>query len=621
MKSNMHYTTGIPTINANKCGYTEKEILARKAGKIGEPTAIHCLNHKAHKNGDRKPSAYYYPRTGFYACHICDLRGFANDVDTPDFKKRTAKWTYAPGQTVCRKDTKNSKRIWQEIAPDKEGELWPMFGLGALNQYVKCVYVLEGEPCAEALTTSTVLHAAGPVAGANIVCITSKGGCKQAKNTDWKPLIEHLAKYPDCSLTYIPDCDDGGAGYIRDVDAILGRPKRAQIIDLSPYSRGEKGYDIKNYLEKGLRFAELKAEPYKRPIEAPTGEPEAPAGEPVAKHTFLSPMPTEALDWEFLWDVWLPRGELSILGGRAGTGKGVLLAAIAASALGYGKWPDGKKSRRGGHVVWCGDEDDIPRTLVPRLQAAGIKDMSRIMHYNPHPNLPDMHPAEVLFTLSPPKDTRLVVVDPLISGMKGNSNSATDSRAHLEPWARLAREWDAAVIGIVHIPKYIKVKVKEGSIEDLFAGSHQFAAVARSGWLYLKDELEPTGPRLLYHAKTNCDIPNPCKAYRVHAIAENKTIHIDRFEPEQDGYMSALGMVEGKEDKRNDTQQTILDYLAGEPEQKAKQAEVTAYVKVTVDVSDVAVRKAINVLLQDKAISRTGEGKPNDPYILQLEFG
>ena len=616
MQSNTNYITE-PT-NPHKCGYTEKEILDRAvkdAPVNGAYIRVHCPNHTAHSHGDKNASATYNQSTGYLSCFVCSERGFALDRDRPDYRKGNIRYQYAPGQTVVRKNGARSKRITQEIAPDKKGTLWPIYGLAALDKFTRIVYVLEGERCVDTLNETTVLHAAGAVGSTNIVCLSSAGGSKSASKTDWKPLAEHLAQHPDCALVYVPDCDAAGAKYVQDVDALLGKPERAQTIDLRPYSQGKTGYDLADYLDAGKPFCALKTQVYARASVAPVGEPEH------QSHSYWQAMPATSLEWEFLWRGWLPIGALTLIGGRAGVGKGVTLATIAACALGYRDWPDGEQTARGGRVLWCGIEDDIQRTLVPRFKKAGIKDTSQVLHYRAHPNLPAMHPADALLSQSPPKDLRLIVVDPLISGQAGDSNSAVQARAWCEAWALLAQQWHVPVIGVMHSIKWSKAKVQEGALEDLIAGSGQYVAVARCAWLLLKDDRDPTGARLLHRAKSNFDVPNICTTYRVHAAVKDNAAYVDRFEVDPDGYIAAQGMAEGKEDKRTATQQTILDYLEGEPGQKAKQAEVTAYVEATVDVSDVAARKAISVLLKDCAISRIGEGRPNNPYILQLEFG
>lgn len=92
------------------------------------------------------------------------------------------------------------------------------------------VYIVEGEKCVEAL------EAVG------LPATTSKGGSKAANKTDWSLLVKFRQAY------ILPDNDEPGAGYARDVvDILSGMPGQREVIvcDLPGLAEGE---DVADYL-------------------------------------------------------------------------------------------------------------------------------------------------------------------------------------------------------------------------------------------------------------------------------------------------------------------------------------------------------------------------------------
>jgi hypothetical protein len=88
--------------------------------------------------------------------------------------------------------------------PYATGALRPLFNLPAIVAAATStvVYVVEGEPCVDAL------------ASVGILATTSSGGASNAHRTDWSPLAgRHVVIWPDN--------DEPGAGYADAVTAIL----------------------------------------------------------------------------------------------------------------------------------------------------------------------------------------------------------------------------------------------------------------------------------------------------------------------------------------------------------------------------------------------------------------
>lgn len=212
----------------------------------------------------------------------------------------------------------------------------------------------------------------------------------------------------------------------------------------------------------------------------------------------------EAVDW--LWDGWLAAGKLHILGGQPGTGKTTIALALAASITTGGQWPDGKRAELGSVVVWSG-EDDPSDTLAPRLRAAGA-DMKRV-HFvqgvrdglEHRPFNPSEDVGALRTALADLSEVRLLVVDPIVSAVSGDSHKNAEVRRGLQPLVDLAREHRCALLGITH---FTKGTAGREPVERI-TGSLAFGALARLVLVAAKGEATngESGSRFLARAKSN----------------------------------------------------------------------------------------------------------------------
>lgn len=186
----------------------------------------------------------------------------------------------------------------------------------------------------------------------------------------------------------------------------------------------------------------------------------------------------EPVQW--LWNGWLALGKLHILAGAPGQGKTTLAMAVAATVSIGGRWPDGGRSLPGRVVIWTG-EDDPADTLLPRLIAAGA-DRARC-HFvsgvdcngRALPFDPAQHLQALQAEIRKLGDVRLLVVDPVVSAVAGDSHKNTEVRRALQPLVDLAAACGCAVLGISHFSK-------GGAGQDpaqRVVGSIAFTAVAR----------------------------------------------------------------------------------------------------------------------------------------------
>jgi putative DNA primase/helicase len=187
----------------------------------------------------------------------------------------------------------------------------------------------------------------------------------------------------------------------------------------------------------------------------------------------------KALRW--VWEGWLPLGKLAILAGAPGVGKSTAAASFAACVTSGIPFPDGAKCKPANVIVWSA-EDDVADTVLPRLIAAGA-DRARVYFvsgtriggaersFDPASDL-DLLAQEARAV----GDVGLLVVDPVVSVVGGDSHKATEVRRALQPLVDLAVSLDCAVLGISH---FSKGTAGRDPIERV-TGSIAFTAVARS---------------------------------------------------------------------------------------------------------------------------------------------
>ncbi len=214
----------------------------------------------------------------------------------------------------------------------------------------------------------------------------------------------------------------------------------------------------------------------------------------------LTPQP---VTW--LWKHWLALGKLHLLAGATGQGKTTIAMAIAATCTIGGRFPDGTRCASGNVLVWSG-EDDPADTLLPRLIAAGAK-KERVyfitgarLNGEATPFDPARDMVQLVDAAQRIGGISLLVVDPVVSAVAGDSHNNSDVRRALQPLVDLAGVLNAAVLGISHF-------AKGGQGQDptqRVIGSVAFAAVARVVWVAARVKGEDgEDRRILARSKSN----------------------------------------------------------------------------------------------------------------------
>lgn len=214
----------------------------------------------------------------------------------------------------------------------------------------------------------------------------------------------------------------------------------------------------------------------------------------------------EAVRW--LWNGFLAGGKLHVFAGSPGTGKTTAALALAAVITSRGRWPDSTPAPLGNVAIWSG-EDDPADTLAPRLLASGA-DMRRVFFVSTtmeaggdrRPFDPASDTRHLMRALAG-RDIKLLIVDPIVSAVAGDSHKSTETRRALQPLVDLAAATGAAVLGISHFSKGTQGR---DPVERV-TGSIAFGALARVVFAAAKaspdDAPEDGCDRIFIRSKSN----------------------------------------------------------------------------------------------------------------------
>lgn len=181
----------------------------------------------------------------------------------------------------------------------------------------------------------------------------------------------------------------------------------------------------------------------------------------------------EAIDW--LWPGFLARKFLNLVCGETAASKSTAIAHIVACETTGHPWPgeplDAAHGRFPGRVLWLGSEDPFELLTVPRLMACGA-DLSRVTEiqgvnkggtsegrsFSLQDDLALVR-AELVKARAAGSQFTVLVIDPITSYLHGGKlkvvqmNDSGHLRTILEPWAKLAAEFDLAIVGVTHLAK------------------------------------------------------------------------------------------------------------------------------------------------------------------------
>ena len=309
-------------------------------------------------------------------------------------------------------------------------------------------------------------------------------------------------------------------------------------------------------------------------------------------------IPAEQRRWVF--PDWIAEGELTLIAGAPCSGKTALACALSAGVTQGSKFllHPSLKSTGSGHVIFMSAEDSIPRTLKPRLVAAGA-DMDKVHFIDNH----FKHEDETPFSFSNPRDVMrlfgwvestdnglgLIVIDPIYSAINGDPNNYFKAREAYEGLADLAKRLSCAILGIAHT-------VRNPRDKDLLArisGPLAIHQVPRSIILLNKIERpqsESDGTHIFIHAKNNDGKMNDGYEYRIlgaEALIDDNKFDALKIEITKDIFGEPLDLLKNSEgsstkkvSKTELAKEFLLDILKDGPltkveiEEACKDAEV-----------------------------------------------
>jgi len=213
----------------------------------------------------------------------------------------------------------------------------------------------------------------------------------------------------------------------------------------------------------------------------------------------------------WMWHPYLPAGQISILGGPGGAGKGLVATDITARITNGGLWPESSMLAHQGLVLWGETEDPLAEVIKPRLIAAGAS-CDFVWFCKPEAfmtlDLADMIKNDGL---------RLIVMSPMFSFLRGLTgiNDELAVRGVLEQLQNTIEGSDCAVLGLGHTNKKPDLR----AIERLL-GTVAFTNFVRSVLLVSRDKDDEAWFRLV-HAKHNLSVRGDDLLYKPHHVGQD----------------------------------------------------------------------------------------------------
>ena len=333
------------------------------------------------------------------------------------------------------------------------------------------------------------------VAKLGFIATTNPNGAKGWNKANLVPWFTPFAR-----IVIFEDNDDPGRERTKRIIRTLSILSPAPEIRVVSFPELPEGGDVSDWLaqDRSRGHAELLARI--EAVEHQTGG--------KLESVRASSIAMEVYDW--LWSERFAIGEIGLVVGMPDEGKGQMLAYIASRVTNGLEWPNGEGRAPQGNVILLTAEDDVKKTVVPRLKAAGADldciEIVKMMH-----ETKDGAETKRMFSLISDLDrlrekivkmgnVKLVEIDPVSAYMgfgKVDSYRTSDVRAILGPLKELAEELSVAIIGIMHFNKKIDVTNVLLRVSDSLA----FVAAPRHVFGVIDDP--DNGRKLVVRAKNN----------------------------------------------------------------------------------------------------------------------
>ncbi len=473
---------------------------------------------------------------------------------------------------------------------DRSAAGLPLYGIERLDGFASRVIVTEGEKAAQALLDRGI-PAVGTVTGAS--------SCPSARV---------LGELAGRHVVLWPDADAPGRRHMAALAVHLAGIA-ASVAIIEPPAGVPSGWDTVDAAAEGRDLAALvaAARPFEPSARHPSRDPDTGGPPPeTLVITRLADVAAKPVEW--LWPGHIPAGMLCLLDGDPGVGKSTLTDDLAARASTGRPMPDGTGGGEPLGVVILSAEDDLARTVRPRLEAAGA-DLAWIATVGLRE--PDGGIRAPLITSDDlamleeavkETDARLLIVDPLMAYLPDeiNTNRDHDVRRALRILAELAEQTGCAVLAVRHLRK--------GAAENPLyrgGGSIGIIAAARAAFLLARDP-EDAERRVLAPLKMNVAPEPPARAFRLEIGPGHAHPHVSWEGVSALDASALLAVPDGTEDRSalEEAEEVLRQILADGP----ARAEVARLMARHAGVSDRTLARARRSLgVAPRHVGRPGE--------------
>lgn len=228
----------------------------------------------------------------------------------------------------------------------------------------------------------------------------------------------------------------------------------------------------------------------------------------------LDTVKPRAVEW--IWNLRIPRGRLTIADGDPGVGKSTIVLDLVARLSRGDTLPDDPRPREPQSTVLLAHEDALEETIVPRLVRADA-DLSRVhlLHdvCGALPRIPQH--LDGLEQALVDTGATMLVLDPLSAYLSFGADAYRDDtvREALAPLAALADRRRVAVVALRHLRKSRDADALRSGL-----GSIALAAVARSVLMVGLDPKGRHGDRIV--AVTKASLARPASSLGCTLVAE-----------------------------------------------------------------------------------------------------
>ena len=549
--------------------YVESITEKRKYGKYNCP----ICGSGTHKNGT--PAFNLYENDTKWKCFSCGKSGSIIDLylavnqmeatrenaaqaikdlseqfglTTPTFPKKigTREHIYYHadgsifGMKVVNKFSDGSKNAqWYLYNPKTErfntkagldGQKAPLYNADALHSNQdEPVYIVEGEKDADTLTSWEAIATTFP---------------NGAGFTQWIPLYNEGLK--DREVIILTDNDDSGRKYGNTIARnLLNIAKSVKIIPATAIwdKCPEKG-DITDIAQalgeeetQELLISAIQRTNFYQP--QPEADNHAAQSSPKIVYHTIKLSEVESEKQEFLWNPYIPIGEITVMFAAGGTGKSYATIGITADVTAGRTLPKYREESTAikPETVLIISAEDTASTIKNRMQEIGGNPDNCVLLKTPK-NLNELQ--EDSFLLPQDKEDiahieaftnllkdikpKLVIIDPwsVYLGGDKNMNKANDVRDVTTVLTTLAKEYNCAILIVAHVNKMPQMENANNAV----SGSTALIDAARSA-LCVRSLGADSDRRVMIQTKANYSHKGKAVCYRIIDQGEGKTA---RFE-------------------------------------------------------------------------------------------